>query len=141
LVYPRPEEDGPPLPYGAAEKSDGHGHAGHDDFAGVRNYQAGDSMKTLAWRQIARVDLESGGALVSKHFEGGAASEIFIDFARLPYSMDIEMKLSRMTRWVLEAEARGLAYAFCLGDVILPPGLGPAHRDACLRALALYQKE
>lgn len=139
LVYPRPEDDAPPLPYAGVEKSDGSGQAGHDDFAGVRAYQAGDSLKILAWRQIARVGTDSG-TLISKHFEGGAACEITIDFARLPYAMDIEMKLSRMTRWVLEAEARGLAYAFRLGDVILPPGLGTVHRDACLHALALYQK-
>lgn len=139
LVYPRPEDDAPPLPVAGAEQSDGRGQAGHDDFAGVRAYQSGDSIKTLAWRHIAKMDADSGCALVSKHFEGGAATEIAIDFNALPYGMDTELKLSRMTRWVLEAEARGLAYAFRLGDTIIPPGLGPAHRDACLQALALYQ--
>jgi uncharacterized protein (DUF58 family) len=140
LVYPRPEDDGPPLPLAELDKSDAQGQAGQDDFAGVRSYQAGDSLKRLAWRQIARLDLESGGALVSKHFEGGAATEIAIDFAHLPHSMNTEMKLSRMTRWVIEAETRGLAYAFRLGDITFPAALGPAHREACLRALALYQK-
>lgn len=140
LVYPSPEDDSPPLPQAATEKSDGRGQSGHDDFSGVRAYQSGDSIKTLAWRQIARLDVDSGGTLVSKSFEGGAVAEIAIDFALLPYGMDTELKLSRMTRWVLEAEARGMAYAFRLGDVAIPPGLGPAHRDACLRALALFQK-
>ncbi|HEY0846438.1 MAG TPA: DUF58 domain-containing protein [Noviherbaspirillum sp.] len=139
LVYPSPEDNAPPLPLSAVERSDGRGQAGHDDFAGVRAYQAGDSIKTLAWRQIARLDTEAGGTLISKNFEGGAATEIVIDFALLPADMNAEQKLSRMTRWVLEAEVRGTAYAFRLGDVIIAPGLGPAHRDACLRALALYQ--
>lgn len=140
LVYPRPEDDAPPLPLAGMEKSDGHGQAGQDDFAGVRGYQAGDSLKRLAWRQIARLDVESGGTLVTKHFEGGAASEIVIDFAELPRGLDAETKLSRMTRWVIEAEARGLAYGFRLDDVEFPAAHGAAHRDACLRALALYQK-
>ncbi|HZW13885.1 MAG TPA: DUF58 domain-containing protein [Noviherbaspirillum sp.] len=140
LVYPRPEDDAPPLPFAGVEQSDGQGLAGQDDFAGIRGYQAGDSLKRLAWRQIARIDAESGGALVTKHFEGGSATEIAIDFSCLPYQMDTEAKLSRMTRWVMEAEARGIAYAFRLGDVALPAALGPAHREACLRALALYQK-
>lgn len=140
LVYPRPEDDGPPLPLVAVDRNDGQGAAGHDDFAGIRGYQAGDSLKRLAWRQIARVDVESGGTLVTKHFEGGAASEIAIDFAQLPISMDTEQRLSRMARWVIEAEARGIAYAFALGDLHFPSALGPAHRDACLRALALYRK-
>ncbi|GAB3538980.1 DUF58 domain-containing protein [Noviherbaspirillum agri] len=140
LVYPRPEDDAPPLPIAGVEQSDGQGLAGQDDFAGIRGYQAGDSLKRLAWRQIARIDAESGGTLVTKHFEGGSATEIAIDFSRLPYQMDTEAKLSRMTRWVMEAEARGIAYAFRLGDVILPAAFGSAHREACLRALALYQK-
>ena len=140
LVYPRPEDDAPPLPYAGVEKSDGQGLAGQDDFAGIRGYQAGDSLKRLAWRQIARVDVDLGGTLVTKHFEGGAASEIAIDFALLPRVMDTEARLSRMARWVMEAEARGLAYAFHLGDVVFQAAHGPAHKEACLRALALYQK-
>ena len=136
LVYPHPEEHAPPLPAANAAQSDEHGAGGQDDFAGIRPYQAGDSMKRLAWRQIAR--LGADGALVSKHFEGGAASELRIDLAMLPASMDIEARLSRMTRWIMEAEARGLPYAFRLEQLAYPAALGGAHREACLRALALY---
>ena len=96
-------------------------------------------MKRLAWRQIARLGRD--GALVSKHFEGGAASEMRIDLASLPDSMDIEARLSRMTRWVIEAEARSLPYAFRLGGLAYPAALGGAHREACLRALALYGED
>jgi uncharacterized protein (DUF58 family) len=140
LVYPRPEDDAPPLPFAGTDKGDGSGAAGDDDFAGIRGYQAGDSLKRLAWRQIAKVDVELGGNLVTKHFEGGAANEIVIDFASLPRTMDIESRLSRMTRWVIEAEARGLPYAFRLGGTELMAALGPAHQEACLRALALFGK-
>lgn len=140
LVYPHPEDNAPPLPQAGIEKKDGQGFAGNDDFAGIRSYQAGDSLKRLAWRQIAKIDVELGGALVTKHFEGGAATEILLDWGQLPRSMDTERKLSRMTRWVLEAEARAVPYAFRLGDTVLAPALGPAHQEACLRALALYQK-
>jgi uncharacterized protein (DUF58 family) len=136
LVYPHPEEDAPPLPAVDALHSDDHGAGGQDDFAGVRAYQAGDSMKRLAWRQIAR--LGGDGALVSKHFEGGAASEMRIDFSALPAAMECEARLSRMTRWIIEAEARNLPYAFNLGELAYPAALGGAHREACLRALALY---
>ncbi|MGZ5817819.1 MAG: DUF58 domain-containing protein [Burkholderiaceae bacterium] len=139
LVYPMPEENTPPLPMEGADKEDGHGSAGHDDFAGVRPYQSGDSMKRLAWRQIARVDLDAGGALITKHFEGGVASDLTLDFAKLPQRMPVETKLSRMTRWVLDAEALGLPYAFRLGALSFPASMGPAHQSACLRALALYE--
>ena len=140
LVYPYPEPSAPPLPMVGREKEDGEGRAGHDDFAGIRAYQIGDSMKLLAWRQIARIGTDSNGALVSKHFEGGAASELCLDFALLPQAMDLELRLSRMTRWVLDAEAQGLAYAFRLHDIYFAAALGPAHREACLRALALHQR-
>jgi uncharacterized protein (DUF58 family) len=139
LIYPYPEEYAPPLPMRGLESQDGQGQAGHEDFAGVRAYQAGDSMKHLAWRQIARIDVQDGGALVTKHFEGGVKSELNLDFALLPRTMDIEMRLSRMTRWVLEAEQQGLPYSFRLGDTEFAAALGPAHQSACLRALALYE--
>jgi len=139
LIYPYPEEKGPPLPMQGRESQEGQGQAGHEDFAGVRAYQPGDSMKHLAWRQIARIDVQDGGALVTKHFDGGAKSELCLDFSVLPRTMDLEMRLSRMTRWVLEAEQQGLAYSFRLGENDFAASLGPAHQTACLRALALYE--
>jgi uncharacterized protein (DUF58 family) len=139
LVYPHPEDQAPPLPMAGWESEDGRGLAGHDDFAGIRAYQAGDSMKHLAWRQIARVDVQDGGTLVTKHFEGGAKSELCLDFSLLPRTMDLDMRLSRMTRWVLDAERLGLAYSFRLGEHDFAPSIGPAHQTACLCALALYQ--
>lgn len=136
LVYPRPEEGAPPLPVG---DSGGSGRAGgNDDFAGVRSYQAGDSPRQLAWRQIARLDPALGGQLVTKHFDGGVGDELVLDFAQLPAQLDLELRLSRMTRWVLDAEQRALPYAFRLGAVRYDAGNGAAHQAACLRALALY---
>jgi len=139
LVYPFPEEQAPPLPMVGSETKDGSGQAGTDDFAGVRAYQPGDAMKHMAWRQIARVDVQDGGNLVTKHFEGGAKGELCLDFAQLPYRLDLEQRLSRMARWVLDAERQGLPYSFKLSGLNFAPSIGPAHQAACLRALALYE--
>jgi uncharacterized protein (DUF58 family) len=138
LVYPFPEAEAPPLPMAGSARDDGLGGAGHDDFAGIRSYQAGDPMRSLAWRQIARLDLEYGGQLVTKHFEGGGADQLVLDFNVLPSNMNLELRLSRMTRWVLDAEQRGLPYAFRIGAHDFAPAAGAAHQAACLRALALY---
>jgi uncharacterized protein (DUF58 family) len=142
LVYPFPEEGAPPLPRGAGGRIDGLGGAGEDDFAGVRPYRAGDPLRRLAWRQIARLDPADGGQLATKHFEGGARDELMFDLASLPPHLDLELRLSRMTRWVLDAEGRALPYAFRLGDeahpVTLAAASGAAHAAACLRSLALY---
>lgn len=137
LVYPRPEDGAPPLPLaGGAGNSARPG--GNDDFAGVRSYQPGDSPRQMAWRQIARVDPSIGGQLVTKHFEGSGGDDLVLDFAALPVWLDVELRLARMTRWVLEAEARALPYAFRLDGARLDPANGAAHQAACLRALALY---
>lgn len=139
LVYPHPEEHAPPLPIPDMDKKDGQGYAGQDDFAGIRNYQSGDSLKRLAWRQMARMDGELGEMLLTKHFEGGANTEVIIDFQHLPPHMDLDTKLSRMTRWVSEAEARNIPYGFQLGNTRLAAATGHTHQEACLRALALYE--
>jgi uncharacterized protein (DUF58 family) len=141
LVYPAPEWPAAPLPSSGAASEDGHGTVGLDNFAGIRAYQAGDPLRHLAWRQIARLDPALGGQLVTKHFEGGAVAELALDFAALPPQMALEQKLSRMARWVLEAEQRALPYRFRLAQHDYGPSLGDAHRAACLRALALFGHE
>lgn len=139
LVYPQPESGGPPLPMQDVASGEGNGNVGHDDFAGIRGYQPGDSIKHLAWRQIARLDPASAASLVTKQFEGGGKRQLAIDFSRLPRTMDVEARLSRMARWVVDADALGLPYAFQLGATSFEPAHGPAHRHACLQALALYE--
>lgn len=141
LVYPFPERDAPPLPMSGAASEDGHGQVGLDNFSGIRSYQPGDPMRHLAWRQIARHDPALGGHLVTKHFDGGAVAELRLDFAELPAQLALELRLSRMTQWVLEAEQRALPYSFHLGADDIGPALGDAHRAACLRALALFELE
>jgi len=139
LIYPRPEDDAPPLPQAGSSGGNGQGVGGSEDFAGVRAYQAGDSLKQLAWRQIARLSPDVSAALVTKHFEGGAAAELCLDYDGMPPGLDREARLSRMARWVLEAESRGLPYALRLGGTRIDAGLGPEHQESCLTALALYE--
>ena len=138
LVYPFPEPDAPPLPMLGRPSPDGAGSTGNDDFAGVRSYQPGDPLRHLAWRQIARLDPDLGGQLVTKHFEGGTIDDLVLDFDALPPRLDVELRLARMARWVLEAEQRALPYGFILGRIRYDAALGTAHQAACLRALALY---
>ena len=141
LAYPQPEVAAPPLPTTGAASEDGYGTVGLDNFSGIRSYQPGDPMRHLAWRQIARLHPADGGNLVSKHFEGGAVSDLLLDLEALPPLLDMEVRLSRLTAWVLEAERRALPYALHIGHREIAQGLGEAHCANCLRALALYGKE
>ncbi|MFP5394374.1 MAG: DUF58 domain-containing protein, partial [Gammaproteobacteria bacterium] len=125
LVYPFPEPVAPPLPASGVSLDDGQGQAGSEDFAGIRSYQPGDALRHLAWRQIARLDPADGGQLVTKHFEGGALDELVLDFDALPTFMNLELRLSHMTRWVLEAEQHALPYGFRMAGRSIEPSFGP----------------
>ena len=73
---------------------------------------------------------------------GGARDQLVLDLTSLPPHLDLELRLSRLTRWVLDAEGRALPYAFRLGSdahsATYPAASGAAHAAACLRSLALY---
>jgi uncharacterized protein (DUF58 family) len=135
LVYPRP--DHAPLP--AAQLIPDTGAAvsagiGADDFAGLRPYQPTDSPRHIAWKSVAH-----GNAMLTKVFAGRGAEELWLDFAALPSALGLEQKLSRLAGWVLQAEREGYAYGLRLPGKAIDPAHGPAHRDECLKALALHE--
>ncbi len=139
LVYPRPAVAGVPLPI--APEGSGEGSpagSGTEDFAGLREHTTSDSPRHIAWKS-ATLALATGGPLLTKHFFGSASSELILDINSMAGNLDIEQKLSQLTRWVLDAEDSKLAYRLMLGPHDIGPGLGEAHRAECLRALALYQ--
>jgi len=134
LVYPKPDDALLPLPEpsgGAGEKRVAGG--GSDDFAGLRPYQASDSPRHIHWKAAAR-----GQGLQTKVFSGRAAAELWLDWNQLPANLDLESKLSRLTRWVLSADQDGLRYGLRLPGLERSPDAGESHRIACLRELALY---
>ncbi|MDO8069277.1 MULTISPECIES: DUF58 domain-containing protein [unclassified Janthinobacterium] len=151
LVYPQPEHNAPPLPLPAGtvqqtrqqtrpRTSDGALELAVE-LAGVRAYQAGDPLRRLAWRQIARHD---GEHLFSKQFQpaadaptGAVPDSIVLEHAAL-HALAPEARLSRLAAWVLQAERTGLPYGLRLGTLTVAPALGARQRDACLRALALH---
>lgn len=134
LVYPAPESPASPLPVSRMDSGDGQGHGGlEEDLAGIRPFQPGDSPRRIAWTAMARSGTDE---MLSKAFEGGATGELVLDFNELPGTLTIEDKLSRLTRWVLDAEAAGTRYALHLPGRQIEPDNGPAHKTRCLEALA-----
>lgn len=135
LVYPKPAA---PQPLPAAATQDGSGKLparGDEDFAGLRNYVAGDAMPRIAWKALAR---EQG--LQVKQFAAFQGQELWLDWSQLP-DIAPERKLELLTRWVLDADVQGLQYGLRLpgGDVM--PQHNAAHRAECLRRLALFGGE
>ncbi|OFZ66005.1 MAG: hypothetical protein A2V79_03170 [Betaproteobacteria bacterium RBG_16_56_24] len=132
LIYPKPLKDAP-LPIGGSPDGAGkRSMTGDDDFAGLRKYIAGDALPRIDWKAYAR---ERG--LQVKQFTTPLGEELWLDISDAPDRSE-EEKLSRMTRWVLDAEAQGLRYGLRLPDGELPGSNGIAHRDECLRRIALF---
>ena len=132
LVYPKPLDDAP-LPPGSSPDGTGKRNmAGDEDFSGLRKYTAGDALPRIAWKAYAR---ERG--LQVKQFSTPLGEELLLDYSDTPDRSE-EEKLARMARWVLDAETQGLRYGLHLPDGDLPGSSGIAHRDECLRRIALF---
>lgn len=136
LVYPAPAANAPPLPYGgdSAQGSTRDG-SGRDDFSGLRNHQLADPPRHIAWKAVAR---QSEGPLLTKLFSGAAAQRIWLDWNELPADLDTEQRLAILARWMLDAEAAGLAWGLRMPQLKIDPASGAAQLAAGLRALALH---
>jgi len=138
LVYPRPLAGDLPLSAGALDEAEEEGRRAHgegvDDYQGLRAYRPGDSRRRLDWKAYSR-----GRGLLVKDFSALEGSELCLDFAAL--GGDAEARLSLLCHWVLELSAHQRPFVLQLPALRLGPDSGEAHRDACLRALALYGEE
>lgn len=132
LVYPAAERDGPPLPTGDDGTTQARLHPAGDDVHHLRAWRRGDSRRTVAWKASARRD-----TLLVREYEQATGSNVVLDWhavASLPY----ESGIRRLAGWVDQAEREQRSYALRLpGSPPIGPGRGPAHRHACLQALAL----
>ncbi len=132
LVYPAPEPQGPPLPAGAGDPAVARLHPSGDDVHHLRSYRPGDARRAIAWKHSARRD-----QLLVREYEQPLGVDVELTWERLP-GLGREARIARLARWVDEAERDGCRYRLALpGQAALGPGRGPAHRHACLRALAL----
>jgi uncharacterized protein (DUF58 family) len=135
VVYPRPEPGTPALP--PPRGSDGEGlqaGEGQDDFAGLRGYFPGDSLRHVAWKAVAR-----GQPVMTKQFTGMQAGELWLSWWDLPAELRLEARLSRLARWVLDAARLGVRFGLDLPGQRISPDLGSAHQERCLTALALFR--
>jgi uncharacterized protein (DUF58 family) len=136
LVYPKPADAVPPAPtFGDLQGGSLPSDTGDEDFAGLRRHQPSDPPHHVAWKAVARQGPHA--TLQTKQFSGTAAPALWLDWTMLP-GMDVETRLSVLTRWVLDAESAGLSWGLRLPDEEIPQAHGPDHTHACLKALALY---
>ncbi len=133
LVYPRPAADSLPLPAAAGEGSRaGVARAEEAEFAGLRDYHPGDPLRSIAWKAVAR-----GQGLLSKTFAGERTGQVWLDWEATP-ERETEARLSRLTRWALDAESSGLTWGLSLPGRRLSSGRGETHLRQALEYLARH---
>lgn len=136
LIYPAPEGS-LNVPQQAQTPSDnaaGRG-AGHDDFAGLRSFQPGDSLRHVAWKQLAR-----GQGMLTKLYSGGQIPACVLSWHALPANLSAESKLSQLCQWVLAARQGCVTCTLQLPDGQIGPGNDAIHYTSCLTRLALFGK-
>lgn len=133
LVYPRPAVGALPLPPPAdAGRTTSWRRDGDDEFAGLREYRPGDSPRRVTWKSVAR-----GRPPLTKQFTGSGGGHLLLRWGDCPEAGD-EARLSRLTRWALDAERAGLSWGLELPGLALPPGRGTRHLERALAALARH---
>lgn len=133
LVYPKPDAGAGALPLDMHAKGEGNVPVrGDEEFQSLRAYRAGDTPRQIAWKALAR-----GQGLLVKEFGSTASADLSLDYDALQ-GMPMETRLERLTWWVMEAERLQIPYGLKLAATSVRPTLGSAHRDVCLRALALH---
>lgn len=133
LVYPEPVVCELPAMVGTG---DDHGESQlvttGDDFYGLNQYQPGDSLSRIAWKQFAR-----GQGLTTKEFSQPGQNPEHLHWQMFP-GLDTEARLSRLCYLVLMLDKARRPFALQLPGVDLAFGLGPKHRLEALRALARF---
>jgi uncharacterized protein (DUF58 family) len=132
IAWPRPAERGLAPPKTATDTGGAQsGAAGEEDFAGLRPFQAGDSLRRVAWKAYAR-----GQGLHTKQYAGTDVVSHVFDYDTL-VGAGADARIAQLCRWVLDAHERGEAFALRLPGTFIDTNVGPAHRERCLNALAL----
>jgi uncharacterized protein (DUF58 family) len=131
LVYPALEAHAPPLPLHDADGTSTRVRAQGEEPHHLRDYRVGDPPRQVAWKASART-----GKLLVREYEARSDRELRLDWSALK-SLAVEARISRLARWVVEADRINARYTLIVQGQTLGPAQGHAHRNACLQALAL----
>jgi len=75
---------------------------------------------------------------MSKQYAADGGGALHFDFDAMT-EPDIEIRLSQLALWVIEAERARRPYSLRLPAADISPSIGEAHFHKCLRALACFR--
>jgi len=133
IVYPRPLACN--FAYasnGVAARESTSTVPGVEDFHSLRAYQSGDSLKQIAWKNLAR-----GQGLMVKQFVAGQDEERILDWDMFP-GLDSELRLSYLCYMALQLENSDCNYGLLMPGLSIPPNRGEVHQRRILETLALW---
>jgi len=111
---------------------------GSDEFAGIREYIAGDSLRDIDWRAMAR-----GQGLATRIYEDHVSEYRWFDWQQFE-GLTREARLSRLCFCILQQTNNrdsNTVYGLRLPNKILSPASGEEHKLQLLEALALFEWE
>jgi uncharacterized protein (DUF58 family) len=134
LVYPKPVAfDMKQFNSGSSGSEDSTiSMQGSEDYYGLREYVPGDSMRQIAWKNVAR-----GQGLQVKQFVDYVDNKVWLDWDMF-YGFGVEERLSRLCYCVLKLGKKASPFGLKMPGVEIAPGTGAEHRHTLLRALALF---
>lgn len=133
LVYPTPAANSLPFPRSFQSPLESQQKkSGDNDFKGFQHYQPGDSLRQINWKALAK---EHG--LYTKQYEDDETAVVWLDWGYTP-GQSVEQRLSRLCRWIIDAEQSNVRYGLKLPLLKIEPASGEPHRSNCLKALALF---
>ncbi len=135
LVYPKPSDSiiAPPQLASVLNSGSTPTSRGDDDFDGHKTYQMGDAPSRIDWKASSK-----GIGMFSKQYAGNTAASVWLDWATTN-GLNVEMRVSQMAKWVVDAHAAQQTYGLILPNLTLAPNNSEAHYHQSLSALALLQ--
>jgi uncharacterized protein (DUF58 family) len=133
LVEPIPEAPAPALPYATGSNAQPHARAdvAHDPDT-LREYAYGDSLKRVAWKQVAK-----SGEWYTRTGETGQRGEVELSWQDTSLT-DTEARLSRIAAWIGRARNENAAFSLTLPNGHLSLADSAPHHDASLSMLAAF---
>jgi uncharacterized protein (DUF58 family) len=136
LVYPEVEAQPPSaLLQSYRQTPAGAARNGEEDFAGIKSYHPGDSLRHIHWKAYAK-----GQGLQSKQFSTPQQRQRWFDWDDTQ-GLPLEQRLSRLCAWLLAAERHEQHFGLRMPHTVIELGHGLQHLHRCLKVLALYQQE